>query len=166
MYVCIYVCIYICIYIYVCVCVCVYIYIYIYIYRESSWNLKSSTVEPDRPQHYRPAACVSAQEYSSNSVVSLRFHSRDKQNWRPSQKCYFFSCFNFWNLACLKLHNLKFRKAGNICNGMVQYNPVILAQLHKRIPLRYTGQIVTPSNHGVVKTDSKPWYASTSVYMI
>jgi hypothetical protein len=59
-------------------------------------------------------------------------------------------------MAYLKLHNLKFRKAGIICNGVVQCNPVILAQLHKRIPLRYTGKIMTPSNHGVVKTDSKP----------
>jgi len=123
-------------------------------------------VEPDRTQHDRLAACVSAQEYSSNTVVSLRFLSRNKQNWRPPQKSYFFSCFNFWNLASLKLRNLKFLKTGNICSGMLQCNHLILAQLHKRIPLRYTGKIMTPSNHGVMKTDSKPWHASTAVYMI
>jgi len=123
-------------------------------------------VEPDRLQHDRPAACVSAQDYSSNTVASLRFQYSDKQNWRPSQKCYFFSCFNFWNVASLKLRNLKFHKAGNFFSGIVQCNPVILTQLHKLISLRYTDKIMPPSNHSVVKTDSKPWHASKVFYVI
>jgi len=32
-------------------------------------------LEPDRPQHYHPAACVIAQQYSSATFVSLHFHS-------------------------------------------------------------------------------------------
>ena len=52
------------------VCVCT---------RESVWNPHSSTMEPDRPQHDRPAACVIAQQYSSSTFVSFRFHFR-KEN--------------------------------------------------------------------------------------
>jgi hypothetical protein len=32
-------------------------------------------MEPDRPQQERPAACVIAQQYSSTTFDSLRFHS-------------------------------------------------------------------------------------------
>jgi hypothetical protein len=35
-------------------------------------------MEPGRPQHTHPAACVIAQQYSSATFVSLRFHS-DKE---------------------------------------------------------------------------------------
>ena len=35
--------------------------------RKSGWNPNSNTMEPDRPQHDRPAACVIAQQYSSAS---------------------------------------------------------------------------------------------------
>ena len=35
-----------------------------------------STLEPDRPQHDRPAASVIAQQYSSATFVSLCYHSR------------------------------------------------------------------------------------------
>ena len=31
-------------------------------------------LEPDRPQHYRPAVCVNVQQYSSTTLVSLRFY--------------------------------------------------------------------------------------------
>jgi hypothetical protein len=41
-----------------------------------------NTLEPDRPQHDRRAACVIAQQYSSPIFVSLRFHSRKKKNKR------------------------------------------------------------------------------------
>jgi hypothetical protein len=33
-------------------------------------------MEPDRPRHDNPAACVTAQEYSSATFVSFRVHSR------------------------------------------------------------------------------------------
>ena len=42
-------------------------------------NPNTSTLEPDRPQHDRFAACVIAQQYSSATLVSLRFHSRKEQ---------------------------------------------------------------------------------------
>ena len=38
----------------------------------------SNTLENDRPQHDRTAACVIAQQYSS-VTVSLRFHSRKEK---------------------------------------------------------------------------------------
>jgi hypothetical protein len=42
--------------------------------RESSWHPNSRTLELDRPQRDRPAACVIAQQYSYATFVSLRFH--------------------------------------------------------------------------------------------
>jgi hypothetical protein len=33
-------------------------------------------LEPDRPQHNRPTACVIAQQYSSATFVSSRFDCR------------------------------------------------------------------------------------------
>jgi hypothetical protein len=51
----------------------IYIYIlYIYIHvhtRQSSWKPNSSILEPDRPQHGRPAANIIAQQYSSATFV-------------------------------------------------------------------------------------------------
>jgi hypothetical protein len=44
-------------------------YVYAFIQRDPS------TLEPDRPQHDRPAASVIAQQYSSATFVSLRSHS-------------------------------------------------------------------------------------------
>jgi hypothetical protein len=37
-------------------------------------------VEPERPQHDRPTACVIAQQYSFDNFVSLRFHSCNKKS--------------------------------------------------------------------------------------
>ena len=55
----------------------------IYFYtRESSWNPNSSIIEPDRPQHERPAAPVVAQQYSSATFISQRFHTRQGKVWR------------------------------------------------------------------------------------
>jgi hypothetical protein len=39
----------------------------------------SNTLENDRPQHDGIAACVIAQQYSSVTFVSLRFHSRKEK---------------------------------------------------------------------------------------
>jgi hypothetical protein len=41
--------------------------------RESSWNSYFKTMEPDRPQHDRSAASVTAQQYSSATFVSWHF---------------------------------------------------------------------------------------------
>jgi hypothetical protein len=43
--------------------------------RESNLNPHSNTLEPDRPQHVRPAASVTAQQYSSATCVSMRLQS-------------------------------------------------------------------------------------------
>jgi len=50
--------------------VCVWPMVYVYI-RQSVWNPKSNTLEPERPHYDRPAACVVAQQYSSSSIGSL-----------------------------------------------------------------------------------------------
>jgi hypothetical protein len=39
-----------------------------------------TTLEPDRPQHDCPAACVIAQQYSSDTFGSLRFHLHKGKN--------------------------------------------------------------------------------------
>jgi hypothetical protein len=41
----------------------------------SSLNPNRNTLEPDRPQHNRPAACVIAQQYSSATFVSSCVHT-------------------------------------------------------------------------------------------
>jgi hypothetical protein len=64
-------------------------------------------LEPDRPQHDHPAACVIAQQYSFATFVSLCFHSRNEN----------FGHFNFPYVVniCVKI-SFKLRKAGNFCN--------------------------------------------------
>ena len=47
---------------------------------QSSWNPNSSALEPYQLQHGRTSACVIAQQYSSATFVSLRFHFR-KENF-------------------------------------------------------------------------------------
>jgi len=60
----------------VCVCVCVYIYIYICIcMKDSRSDPNSYTLESDCPELDRPSTCVIAQQYSSATLVSSRFHS-------------------------------------------------------------------------------------------
>jgi hypothetical protein len=46
---------------------------------QPSGNPNLSTLECDLPKHDRPAACVIAQQYSSVTLFSLRFHSRKVQ---------------------------------------------------------------------------------------
>ena len=50
--------------------------VYVYSIRESKWYLNSQTVEPDRPQYDRHAACVIARQYSSTIFVSSHFHPK------------------------------------------------------------------------------------------
>jgi hypothetical protein len=52
---------------------------FVRIHKHSTWNPKSSTLEPDRPQRARPAACVIAQQYSSGTFLWLQFHSLKKK---------------------------------------------------------------------------------------
>jgi hypothetical protein len=57
---------------------CIYVHT-----RKSSWSLNCSSLECDRPQHDRPAACVIARQYSSAVFVSLHFHVlKDKSGAR------------------------------------------------------------------------------------
>jgi hypothetical protein len=51
---------------------------------ESCWNPNSNTLETDRPQQERPAACVIAQQYSSPTFVSF---PQEKKN----RRCKFFN---------------------------------------------------------------------------
>jgi len=69
--------------------------------RQLSWNTNSKTVEPDRSQRDRPAACVIAQQYSSTKFVSLLFHSR-KEKFGAVKSRYFKISLFFLSLG-LKL---------------------------------------------------------------
>ena len=65
--------------------------------KQSSWNPNPNTLEPNRPRHDRTAACVIAQQYSSATSVSLRFHYRKKKydtRWkiRSFRFYFFFNC--------------------------------------------------------------------------
>jgi len=46
---------------------------------QSSLNPNSNTMLPDRPQYGLSATRDIAQQYSSASIVSLRFHSRNQK---------------------------------------------------------------------------------------
>jgi hypothetical protein len=44
-------------------------------------QMKCNTLELNRPQHGRPAACVIAQQYSSAIFFSFRFHTSEEKNF-------------------------------------------------------------------------------------
>jgi hypothetical protein len=71
-------------------------------------NPYSNTLEPDRLQHDRPAACVITQQNSSATFASLRFHYR-KDNFEAP---FFF--LSLWNCISLELRNIKLREFGNV----------------------------------------------------
>ena len=56
-------------------------------------------LECDRTEHDRTAPCVIAQQYSSVTFVSKRFHSCNKNCVAPLKKYYRFSSFYFFNIA-------------------------------------------------------------------
>jgi hypothetical protein len=64
----------------------------LYIYKEVQLKSKLQQMEPDRPQRDRRAACVIAQQYSSATFVSMRFHSCKENFGSRLKKCYV-SCF-------------------------------------------------------------------------
>jgi hypothetical protein len=66
--------------------------------RQSSSNPKSNTLQRDRPQHDRPAACVIAQQYSSATIIVLRIHSRKKKVRRAFQSSCYFALLTMLNL--------------------------------------------------------------------
>jgi len=53
-------------------------------------------LETDRPQHYRSAACVIAQQYSSATLVSLRCHSCQEKLGPFFKKNVFISIFSLF----------------------------------------------------------------------
>jgi hypothetical protein len=62
----------------------------------------SNTLENDRPQHDRTAACVIAQEYSSVTFVSLLFYSGEEKFGVPVKlKCYYVTYFRFLKSAVM-----------------------------------------------------------------
>ena len=71
--------------------------------RQLSWNTNSKTVEPDRSQRDRPAACVIAQQYSSAKFVSLLSHSRNEKI--GALKTSLFQKFVFFLSVGLKLRS-------------------------------------------------------------
>jgi hypothetical protein len=76
----------------------------------SSWNPNSSTLEPYQLQLGRTSACVIAQQYSSSTFVSLRFHFRKEILARILKMLLFY----FLITVCLKLYNQKVRKSGSV----------------------------------------------------
>jgi hypothetical protein len=64
--------------------------------RQFSCNPNSSTLEPDRPQHDCPAACVVAQQYSSSAYSLIELLLSQKKNQLAFKKCYYFSFLNFF----------------------------------------------------------------------
>ena len=63
---------------------------------ESSWNPKSNTMEPDRPQHDCLTAYVIAQHYSSATSPHCCFHVRQEKFCAPFKSVSFHFCFSFW----------------------------------------------------------------------
>jgi hypothetical protein len=56
-----------------------------------------STLEPDRPQHDRTTARVIAQQYSSATFVSLRFHSvKEKFGARSRHVTFYFLIYHYF----------------------------------------------------------------------
>ena len=81
--------------------VCIRLGIYLYT-RESRWNSLYNTINPDRPQHDRPAPCAIAQQYSSATFVSWPFHP----GRRAFQIYYIPVYFVLLNCVSLKVRSL------------------------------------------------------------
>jgi hypothetical protein len=82
--------------------------------RKCCCSLNCNTLEPDRPQHDRPAACVIAQQYSVATrpiMLSLQ-HGKIR---RAFKKCYDFIFQTFQNSVHLKLRNVILRKLESVC---------------------------------------------------
>ena len=84
------------------VAICTYGQLHVYT-REFSWHRSYNILEPDRPQHDRPATSVIAQQYCSTTIVSLHFNSRNEK-FGARLKNVIRSCLlfrNFTNLQCV-----------------------------------------------------------------
>jgi len=66
--------------------------------REFNLSPSSNTVEPNRPLHECPTACVIAQQYYSVTLVSMRFRSH-KEKFDAFQKRYYSIFGTFLKIA-------------------------------------------------------------------
>ena len=98
--------------------------------KHSSSDPNCSTLEPDRPQHYHPAACVIAQQYSSATFISLDFHYRKGGGELYILKMLLYSFF-LCRIACLKLRNLKLL-SGPVCNHSKYFLPLAYVTTFRR----------------------------------
>jgi hypothetical protein len=76
----------------------------------------TNTLESHRPQNHHLAACVFAQQYSSATFISLRFHSR-KEKFSAHFKHIIISIFYFFEIVSLKLSDLKLCKSESVCTN-------------------------------------------------
>ena len=76
-----------------------------------------NTQEPDRPQRDPPTAFVVAQQCSSATFASLRFHSRQKKLGDFLKKSLILF-FIFFKSVSLKFRNLKLCKSGRPCSSI------------------------------------------------
>jgi hypothetical protein len=97
--------------------------------RQSSWHPNCSTLESDRPQHDHPAACVTTQQYSSVTFISLRLHYRKKNLCILKMLLHFIFCL--CRIACLEQRNLKLH-SGCVCNHSKCFPPVAYVTIFRR----------------------------------
>jgi hypothetical protein len=76
-------------------------------YKGVQLKFKHNTLDFDRSQDDRPAACVIAQQYSSVTFFSLRIHSHN-ENFGVFKSFYF-----TFDIHLLKLRKLTLRKSVN-----------------------------------------------------
>jgi hypothetical protein len=88
------------------------------VYKGAQLKSKSNTLEPDRRQHDRPSPYVIAQQYSSATLVLLRFHS-DKKIWGAPFKSAI--PFSYISLKSLKseIEKPNFHKSETVCFEVV-----------------------------------------------
>jgi hypothetical protein len=86
-------------------------------------EIQIPALEPDR-LHDHPDACVIAQQYSSATFVSLRFHSR-KEKFGALYENVTISIFKlFLNFVSPKMCNFKLRKTGSVCASFPCFGPI------------------------------------------
>lgn len=97
---------------------------YVCLYKAVQLKCNSNTLEPNRPQHDRLAACVIAKQYSSDTVGSLRFHFHKGKKFAARLKIVVSLVFK--NFIPLKWCNLLLRKLGSVCIRFFSLNIAVL----------------------------------------
>jgi len=83
---------------------------------ESSLNPNSNSLEPDRPQHDRPAACVIAQQYSSATSSHYTLTVKRKN---PTFVSKMFAFSKLRKVSNCVAGNCA--KSGSVCKAAVQF---------------------------------------------